>query len=209
MIGLLRKDLYVTGRYSLLMLVLSLGISLLPKMENMGTTYPAMVAFLMPLYAFTYDERCKWDRYAAMLPYRREQIVWSKYIISCIYIVLVEITIFLSALFRDLIRPGSVDWVWTLKTNALVLVMMLLINAFEIPILYRFGAEKGRLVVSLILAAGLFAILGIWFALLRSELRLPPAAAAGMVALPIALSFASFRLSVHFYKKRRNGDYDT
>ena len=110
MIGLLRKDLYAVGRIGLLMLPLALVISLLPRMENMTTTYPMTLVFIVPLYAANYDERCKWDRYAAMLPYRTEQIVWSKYILGYSYAVLGEATAYLGGLLQNLIRPGSVDW---------------------------------------------------------------------------------------------------
>ena len=35
-----------------------------------------MLALMMPITTLAYDERSKWDRYAAMLPYSPEQIVW-------------------------------------------------------------------------------------------------------------------------------------
>ena len=72
MTGLLKKDLYVSERSSRLLLVLALVLSLVPKMETFGNTYAMMLAFMMPMNAVAYDERCKWDRYAAMLPYREE-----------------------------------------------------------------------------------------------------------------------------------------
>lgn len=209
MIGLLRKEMYMVGWMGLLMLLLSLVISLLPRMENMSTAYPITLAVMVPLYAASYDERCKWDRYAAMLPYRTEQIVWSKYILSYTFIALGEAAALLSGLLRNLIRPDSVNWASIFRTSAMVFVMVLLIATFGLPTLYRFGVEKGRLIVCLVMGALLFTSLAVYMALLRSEVRLPPAAAAGIAVLSIVLNVVSFPLSVHFYKKRQNGDYDT
>lgn len=209
MIGLLRKDMYVVGWLGLLMLPLALALSLVPRLENMGIIYPAMLAFMVPLMAFAYDERCKWDRYAAMLPYRTEQIVWSKYILSYMYIVLGEATTLLSGLLRSLVRPESVDWMRIIETGAILLVIMLLVVTFGLPALYRFGAEKGRLVLCLILGGGMGGTLAAWGTLEQLEQLPPPGVIAGVVLVAVAANFASVRVSVRFYKKRQNRDYVT
>ena len=59
-------------------------------MGAFGSTYAMMMAVMMPLTSIAYDERCKWDRYAAMLPYRIGQLVWSKYLLSYLYTLLMS-----------------------------------------------------------------------------------------------------------------------
>ena len=211
MSGLLRKDLYVSEKSSRLLLVLALILSLVPKMETLGNTYALMLAFMMPMNAVAYDERCKWDRYAAMLPYRAEQIVWGKYILSYIYTAIGEIIILLGAVIRSFVKPDTVDWAETVQISAMLLAVMVCIAALGLPALYRFGSEKGRLLMLLILGAGVGAALAVArvFSQFQFALLLPPAVTIGLVAaLAAAVTFVSFRLSVRFYKKRRNGDYD-
>ena len=90
MSGLLRKDLYVADKSGRLLLVLALAFSMVPSLGTFGSTYAMMLAFMMPMNSIAYDERCKWDRYAAMLPYRPGQIVWSKYVLSYLFTALAE-----------------------------------------------------------------------------------------------------------------------
>ncbi len=88
MIGLLKKDLFVADKSGRLLLVLALGFSLIPPLGAFGSTYAMMLALMMPITTLAYDERSKWDRYAAMLPYSPEQIVWSKYLLAYIFTLL-------------------------------------------------------------------------------------------------------------------------
>ena len=85
MIGLLKKDLFVADKSGRLLLVLALVFSAVPSMSAFGNTYAMMLAAMMPMNSIAYDERCKWDRYAAMLPYRVSQLVWSKYLLAYLY----------------------------------------------------------------------------------------------------------------------------
>ena len=82
MIGLLRKELYVADRSFRLLVVFALVFSLIPGMSNFGTTYAIMMAMSIPLNSIAYDEKSKWDRYAAMLPYKMGLLVWTKYLLS-------------------------------------------------------------------------------------------------------------------------------
>jgi len=210
MIGLLRKDLFVAEKSGRLLLILALVFSMAPSLGAFGNTYAMMLAFMLPLNSIAYDERCKWDRYAAMLPYQAGQIVWSKYLLSYIYTALAEGIILLGARIRDVIQPGSGDWTDTWQLAALLAVIMVLLTALGLPLLYRFGSEKGRLVMFMVLGAGV----GITFALTREllvtkDLTLPPlpVLAAAAAAVVVLLTYVSFHVSVSFYRKRRDGVY--
>ena len=107
MIGLLKKDLYVADKSGRLLLVLALIFSMIPTMGAFGSTYAMMMAVMMPLTSIAYDERCKWDRYAAMLPYRIGQLVWSKYLLSYLYTLLGGSIIVLGAFLRGMDYGGG------------------------------------------------------------------------------------------------------
>lgn len=210
MTGLLKKDLFVADKTSRLLLVLALLFSLIPRFETLGNTYAMMLAFMLPLSSIAYDEKCKWDRYASMLPYRASQIVWSKYLLSYLYTLLREAIIFLSPLLRQMFTRAAVDWPGVFQMNAMLAIVMVLIVSLGLPALYRFGAEKGRLVMLLLLAIGTGTAVAVTKAVigdLRITMPPVPVLLAASVPAAAAVTYFSFRLSVHFYKKRQNGAY--
>lgn len=210
MIGLLKKDLYVADKSGRLLLVLALVFSMVPSLGAFGSTYAMMMAVMMPLSSIAYDERCKWDRYAAMLPYRTGQLVWSKYLLSYLYTLLGGGIIVLGAFLRG-VTTGAADWKETAEMSVMLAVVMLFITALGLPMLYRFGSEKGRLAMILCMGAGVGAAMGLMgiFGELPELPELPlPVVFAGIAVLAAGATYASFRLSVRFYRKRQNGAYD-
>lgn len=209
MIGLLKKDLYVAGRSGRLLLVLALVFSMVPSLGAFGSTYAMMMAVMMPLNSIAYDERCKWDRYAAMMPYRTGQLVWSKYLLSYLYTLLGGGIIVLGAFLRGM-TTGAADWKETAEMSVMLASVMLFITALGLPLLYRFGSEKGRLAMILCMGIGIGAAMGLMgiFGELPKLPEIPlPVLAAGIAVLAAGATYVSFRLSVHFYRKRQNGAY--
>ena len=210
MIGLLRKDLFVADKSGRMLLVLAVVFSVVPGMGSFGSTYAVMLALMMPMTSIAYDERSKWDKYAAMLPYTPGQIVWSKYMLAYFYTVLGGGIIVLGTFLRG-VTTGAMDWRETMEMTVLMGVVMLFAMALGLPVIYRFGSEKGRFMMIVIMGVGVGAALGILsvFGELPELPSLPlPVTAAVVAALVVAATYASFRLSVHFYKKRQNGAYD-
>ena len=210
MLGLLRKDLFVADQSGRLLLVLALVFSVVPGMGSFGSTYAVMLALMMPLTSIAYDERSKWDKYAAMLPYTPGQIVWSKYLLAYFYTVLGGGIIVLGTFLRG-ITTGSADWKETMEMTVLMGVAMLFVMAVGLPVIYRFGSEKGRLAMFVVMGVGVGAALGI-VGVLPELPKLPtlplPVTAAVIAVLVAAATLVSFRASVHFYKNRQNGLYD-
>ena len=204
MIGLLKKDLYVADKTGRLLLVLALAFSMVPSLRSFGCTYAMMLALMIPLNAIAYDERCKWDRYAAMLPYRPEQLVWSKYLLAYLFTLLGGTIIVVSAAIQ------RADWRETLEMAALLAGSMLFVTALGLPALYRFGAEKGRYVMILVMGVGVGAALGV-MGIFDGQTKLPnlplPAALLLLAVLAAGATYVSFRVSVRFYRKRQNGAY--
>ena len=213
MIGLMRKDLFVADKSGRMLLVMAVIFSMIPSMGSFGATYAMMLALMMPLTSIAYDERCKWDKYAAMLPYTPGQIVWSKYLLSYFYTLLGGGIIVLGTFLRG-VTTGAADWKETAELAVLMGVVMLFIMAVGLPVIYRFGSEKGRLAMIVVMGFGV----GVAFGIINVLKKLPelpklpslplPVIAAVVAVLVVAATYASFRTSVHFYKKRQNGAYD-
>ena len=210
MIGLLRKDLFVSDKSGRLLLVLAGVFSLLPRMSNFGSTYAMMLTVMMPMYCIAYDERSKWDKYAAMLPYTPGQLVGCKYLLASLYIMLGLGVLVLGSFLRGRFIE-VVDWRETMQLAVMIGVAMPFVIALSLPLLYRFGAEKGRFAMIAVMGVCVGVVLGLMgvFGELPKLPSLPlPAVIALVAALLAAAVCVSFRASVHFYRKRQNGVYD-
>lgn len=207
--GLLRKDLFVAEKSSRLLLVLALAFSMTPSLGTFGSTYAMMLAFMMPLNSIAYDERCKWDRYAAMMPYTPGQLVGSKYVLSYIYTLLAECILILGAAVRSRLSM-EFNLAEEVQTGLLLVVAMAFVTALGLPALYRFGTERGRLVMILVLGVGTGVALGITGVLkeIPGQPSLPfPAVLFLAAGAAVLITVLSFRLSLRFYKGRQNGAY--
>lgn len=212
MIGLLKKDLYVADRTCRMLLVLAMAFSAIPQMSSFGTTYSMMLAVMVPLYCISYDEKSKWDRYAAMLPYTVGQLVWTKYLMAYIFALLAMAIFVLGGAVRSIINPGSFHWQEFRDLGLMLLIVAVFTTDLSLPMLYRFGTEKGRLAMIMSMGVGVgiaLGVAGIFGELPVSLPRLPLGAVIAITAvLAVAATCGSFRLSVHFYRKRQNGAYN-
>ncbi len=206
--SLLRKDLYVIDKQMRLMLVLAVVFVLIPPTNVIGNTYAMLLPLMMPMTLIAYDEKSRWDRYAAVLPYTPGRIVGSKYVLCGAMMVVAVGIVALGQLCQGLYGEGA-DWdeafVWMGSQAALTLF----INLIALPCLYRFGAEKGRYVMmGLFLAAFLgFVPLAIRGIDKMDVIRLParPLTVVLLLAAAALLAAGSFWISVRCYRRRNGG----
>lgn len=202
--ALLRKDFYVAKKQGGVLLGLALLFCLLPKMGTLANTYAVVMAIMIPLSTITYDEQCKWDKYAAMLPYTPWQIVWSKYVLTFLCLFAGAAMILLASAMRAVYGEGLLYGEELLGNLALLLAVLLMLDV-SLPLVYRFGSEKGRLVMILVMLACLAAGMGV--SRLVGEVRLPALSALVGIALGVLILAAatglSFWCSLCFYLRRR------
>lgn len=145
--GLIIKDLYMTAKYcrsNIIISFLFLLLSLASPDNLFFTFYPAMLGGMIPTNILAYDERSRWIQYSDTLPYSRAQIVSGKYIIGLIAqgTIIVSIGIAHAAV---MISNG------TFSTEAfgvfmmLILTMSLISSSINLPFMFKYGVEKGRL----------------------------------------------------------------
>jgi ABC-2 type transport system permease protein len=111
----------------------------------------AMVyAAMLPYQAFAYDERSKWDTYAAMMPYSTRMLVTSKYAFAWCGIAAVGA---LGAISRFVqLLAGRAEAKEELLSLLPLTGISLLILALTLPLVCRFGVEKGRLLFIAVIA---------------------------------------------------------
>ena len=151
MLGLIIKDaLMLKKQYYLFILFfavyLVIGI-LNPDFNSALTTLMVIVFAALPITALTYDDVCKWNKYAIALPLTRNQIVGAKYLFGGLSLVfgLVIATIF--NLVLGIFRP--VDVLGSVLSLGVAAIMSLLVLAINMPLNFRFGGERSRIIMIL------------------------------------------------------------
>lgn len=80
--GLIMKDMLTIAKQAKAFLILILFFAVIPSFS--GSSFAMLYAAMMPISALAYDENCKWDQLAAMMPYSVRDIVLSKYLFGYI-----------------------------------------------------------------------------------------------------------------------------
>ena len=86
--GLLLKDFYMAAKYCrafLLLVIVFLAVSIWGDENVFFVIYPVLIAGMIPVTLYSYDEREKWTLYSGTLPYTRTQFVSSKYLVGLFF----------------------------------------------------------------------------------------------------------------------------
>lgn len=141
--GLLRKDLYTLGKQMKLFVLMIALMAVVPG----GMMYPFAIIYagMLPYTALAYDERSRWTEFARMLPYTPRQLVRSKYVLGWLAIaaacVLSAGGMALTALLDE---SGNFSDLVMLPVLA---GMSLFLMGVTLPLMFRFGVEKGRMLL--------------------------------------------------------------
>ena len=200
--GLIRKDFYLLWRYCWLMPLLLLAFIVLSVFSSGGQSpffiyYPCILSSVIPVNLLAYDDAEHWLTYCDTLPVTRRQYVSGKYIMS----LLCDGTVFLLSAIAAVIRlcrNGAFYPADLFNQLAVLAMISLLSSALVMPPIFKFGAQKGRIVFIGVIGifCGLAAILDTPD---LSGLSLP----IGLLPILATVIFAaSWLLSIRLYEKR-------
>ena len=199
--ALIRKDFYVLfTQFKLLVLVMVL-FSAIPG--GLFVPFTFIYATMLPSVSLlSIDEQSQWDSLALMLPYSRRQLVTVKYIMGWLGIAAaLALSVASQALWAAVgvsdLEEGFLAMICVFAAVALV------VQAVIVPVNFRFGFAKGR-IVTVAVVAFFGAIVGAsigdgdgFYTLLKVTSRIPapvyPLLAAALCAATIPLSVAGYR----------------
>lgn len=206
--GLIVKDFLILRKY-----ILSIGVMALLYIVVFGamgavvfvSVFCSILCGSILSSTLVYDHQAGWDGYALALPVTRRQIVAAKYgtlLFFCLvgFLLSLACTLVYSLVQADAEPLGSL-----LSLPLLGLDGALLIGAVLLPLLIRFGTERGRLILALVAAAGGGALAG-------SSIAFEPggdAAASSVNLLPLwllpaalVITYLSYRLAALLYSRK-------
>lgn len=191
--GLLLKDWYaLRGQAGRLFFLIALYIVIGEFSAGIGSIGILLCAML-PTSCLAYDERAKWDRYALSMPLSVKDLVVSKYLLG--YLMLA-----VGAALKLLVIVLPIGNGSNFVSFVLTIAAALLYLALQLPILFKFGTENGRIWMMIISGAFAIGIVMIGTATLAEvDLALLPYLA---LAAAIVLQIPSILLAVRFRTAR-------
>ena len=160
MMGFVYKDFFLLRRQISYLAILFLLYTVLSAAGVFGSyILPAIVVIMgmvFPMSSFSYDEQARWDKFAAATPVGRKGVVAGRYLFALLLILISSAIV--AALQLLLSLSGLVEQpISELLLPVLACaVVALLMDAIFLPLLFRFGAEKAR-ILGMILFVVIFA----------------------------------------------------
>ncbi len=209
MSGLILKDLLVLrkqGKSYLLIIGIYMVLAFVGVFDySILSTMMVVLTMMLPMATFSYDELARWDKFAAAMPVGRSGIVKAKYLMALAVIGGAGLLCFVVNIIVAMIDHEA-------QLGALMaslggsLGAGLLINAAILPLLFKYGAEKSRsmmmvvMLVVFILVFGLITIAGEGgFALTNAMTAVIPWLAALLV---LGGFVVSYRISQKLYAQK-------
>lgn len=201
MIGLFIKDL-LNLKSQLRVILLLLGVYGLIAITNDNSSMLgaiiAIMGVMIPTTALSYDEKAKWDKYALSMPLSRTDLILSKYLLGIAFSVVGFILNFLISLWI-----GFTSYKESMILSMLLLSAGLFFLSFVLPPMFKYGVEKGRIVMMLLIFSPTVFLL----ILKNMNVKLPSADLIEkfwyiLPAFSVLVLFASIALSVKIYSRK-------
>ncbi len=160
---------------------------------------------MLPITSFSYDQHAKWDLFSQTLPMSRKQLVMSKYALG---IITIGIGVLLATLFNvvvALVKSIEVDLRYLIEANGFIALAALLFLSILIPLVYKFGVEKSRMLMIVVLAIPSVLVIGLPKDVVTipmlDEIRPAILFVSGLVCVGFVM-FLSYVISVRIYMKK-------
>lgn len=206
--GLLLKDWYALKSYCRANLLIIVAFAIaggVMKGNFFFTYYPCICAGVITMSLMAYEEREKWEQYAATLPYTKAQMVSSKYTVSlCLGAFTVLLNIIIQLICMMIFNTYDISRLLSLIIT--FVPFALLPASFLLPFIFKFGVNKGRIAYYIVLAVFCGAV-GVMVSIdtigLTDTVSTPSFSSSGILLIISLIVYAlSWGLSIFFYKNR-------
>ena len=219
--GLLKKDLYNLASYktTLIIVVLFCGIAIIgTDAIYWGSVVIGIIVGMISLSTFSYDEMSKSNKYILTLPVTRKEIVLEKYVLAIGATILGGILWFIVTLLvgnvMNYLRPDNlidINIETLLATSVGGMFGISLIQSIQIPSIFKWGAEKGRIQMFIVLfvlviigaiAGFLLKQAGLSVDIEKLENILNNFGLVALILLSCLMYFISYKISYKIYKNK-------
>lgn len=219
--GLLKKDLFNLASYktSLIIIIVFCGIAIIgTDAINLAPIIICTIVGMISLATFNYDEIARSNKYILTLPTNQKEIVKEKFILAISATVLggilgLALTIIVANVM-NYIRPEdmiNIDYESLITTTIGGMWGISLIQAIQIPSIYKWGAEKGRIQMFILVFALIVIIAGVGFLIMQSGININMEmlesffSRYGLIILAVSMIimyYISYKISYKIYKNK-------
>lgn len=210
MIGLLYKDVIYMKKMWKTVLLFSVFFIVFSFVQSNTISAISFISIMIggnfSMLPFSYDNYSKWNEYQYAFPVSKKTVVCSRYLfglvlfgicllLNVVGLLLVQIEILL---FTRPYAPITIQYV---SAEILPLFFIPIMQAISFPLMYRFGAEKGRLYVICAIAviiAIVMSVMKIW----GGEIITYSSVLITLASMAVVLYVLSMLLSICIEKKK-------
>lgn len=162
--SLILKDLFNIGHNakSMLFILAVFAVALIPFSGVEGYIFVcAILCSMMIVTTFSFDDNSKWTRYAMIMPVSKKELVVGKFVVLAIFCAVGSLFgLVIGSISGFAMRKITFDFAGIGELLFLALaawVISLIFGSMSMPLVFKFGAEKGRvlLLVSFLIPAGI------------------------------------------------------
>ena len=180
--GLIKKDLYNLGSYksSLIIMIIFCAVAIIgTKAVIYGPIIICTMIGMIALSTFSYDEISKANKYILTLPTNRKELVKEKFILAIgatifggILGILITIVVTKIMNYIQPINTINLNYNDLLFSTIGGIFGISLIQAIQIPSIYKWGPEKGRIQMFILIFLLVVLISGIGFLIMKSNINI-------------------------------------
>ena len=219
--GLLKKDLYNLSSYksSLIIIILFCGIAIIgTEAINIAPIVICSIVGMISLSTFSYDELSRSNRYILTFPTNRKELVKEKYILAIGATILGGLFgLLLTIIVVNVMNYIRLENIINLDFESLIITTIggmwgiSLIQAIQIPSIYKWGAEKGRIQMFVLLFVIIAVVLGLGYLMMKVNFNINIEMIENfmnkygiilLVLLMITTYFISYKIAYKIYKNK-------
>lgn len=219
--GLLKKDLYNLSSYkaTLIIIIIFCGIAIIgTEAINFAPIIICAIIGMISLSTFSYDEISKSNKYILTLPTNRKELVKEKFILAIGATILGGILGLLLTIIvvnvMNYIKPENIinlDYESLVTTTIGGMWGISLIQAIQIPSIYKWGAEKGRIQMFVLLFMIIAVVFGVGYLIMNANFNINVEmiesfmnkfGIALLILFMIFMYYISYRISYKIYENK-------
>lgn len=153
--GLIVKDFtYIKNYWKTYLLAIILGIiptAFINYDPNFMLIISMLIIFIISINTFSFDKENNWNKYALTMPVSRRDIVRAKYMLNIIGLLLGSILGFLLTLIGNFFYKIDLDFNNFINILIISMAFFLILSAIDLPTLFKWGTNKGKIVLMIVL----------------------------------------------------------
>lgn len=206
--SLVLKDLYNIGHNArqMFILLLFLAVFLIPAAGGEGFIITSTIlCSMMTVTTFIFDEHCKWEKYALIMPVSRKDYVTGKYAVNLIFMISGILFGIIAALVSGLMK-GSLNPLAVMGCAIAGFFLSLLYGSIIIPLIIKFGTESARIIMMGTILVPSAVIFGLYKLAKVLNINISDTVLAIILGvagiLILILTAVSYRISIGLFEKK-------